>query len=135
MATRKKKRAKKAKARSPHAYPGLDRVLHEKARLGIVVALLGRQDGVLFPELKELCELTDGNLSRHLSMLHENGIVEIWKKQEGGRSSTLVRLSKAGREQLLTYLDELESVLRDARESRVRESAAGDDLGPGWSPA
>ena len=51
-----------------HAYAGLDRVLHEKARLAMLTVLLGRPEGVLFPELKQLCDLTDGNLARHLQV-------------------------------------------------------------------
>ena len=59
------------------AYEGLDRVLHEKARLGIMTSLVTRPEGLLFAELKRLCLLTDGNLSRHLDVLHEAGLVEI----------------------------------------------------------
>ena len=117
---------------APHAYPGLDRVLHEKARLGITVALLNRPDGVLFPELRKLCELTDGNLSRHLSLLQEKGIVEIWKRQEGGRTATLLRLSPEGRKQLLVYFEELDRVLTDARSAQRQDAS---DLDAGWSPA
>ena len=61
------------------AYEGLDRVLHEKARLGIMTSLVTRPDGVLFTELKRLCALTDGNLSRHLDVLQEAGLVEAWR--------------------------------------------------------
>lgn len=141
MSTRKKKPAKRAPLSrdaasraeaAPHAYD-LDRVLHEKARLSIVVALLARPDGVLFPQLKELCALTDGNLSRHLSMLQEHGIVEIWKRHEGARGGTLLRLSSEGRAQLVVYLEELDRVLRDARTSGSR--ASDTDLGPEWMPA
>lgn len=123
------------KDRGPHAYDGLDRVLHEKARLGILVGLLNRPEGVLFPELRALCELTDGNLSRHLTVLHDAGVIEIWKSQDGARSRTLVRLSKAGRAQLLAYLGELERVLRDARSSDAKAPGRVREPGPGWSPA
>src|SRR5690606_9743217 len=76
-----------------HAYERLDRVLHEKARLGILTALVTRPDGALFTDLKELCSLTDGNLSRHVQVLAEGGLVEVWKGQERGRPQTLIRLS------------------------------------------
>jgi DNA-binding MarR family transcriptional regulator len=122
-----------SKVDAPHAYGGLDRLLHEKARLGILVALLNRGEGVLFPELKGLCELTDGNLARHLAALHEAEIVELWKNQEGPRSRTLVRLSTEGRKQFLQYLSELERVLQDAKVSPARTRR--DAPGPGWSPA
>lgn len=132
----KKRSAAKAPppAAAPHAYGGLDRVLHERARLSIAVALLSRPDGVLFPQLKQLCALTDGNLSRHLVMMQERGIVEIWKRQEAPRAGTLLRLSAAGREQVLVYLEELDRVLRDARASQA-PSSADEELGPEWSPA
>ena len=73
------------KTPAPHAYTGLDRVLHEKARLSILTALLARPEGVLFPELKALCDLTDGNLARHLQTLHEASLIELWKNQDGRR--------------------------------------------------
>ena len=68
--TQRKRSAKRGGAGS-FAYEGLDRVLHEKARLGILTALATRPDGILFAELKDLCALTDGNLSRHLQVLRE----------------------------------------------------------------
>jgi DNA-binding MarR family transcriptional regulator len=120
--------------KAPHAYEGLDRVLHEKARLGLVVALLNRPDGVLFPDLKELCELTDGNLARHLAVLAEAGVIEIWKGQEGARSKTLVRLTPAGRALFFRYLAELERVVEDARASE-KLARKRSDLGPSWAPA
>ena len=55
---------------APYAY-GLDRVLHEKARLGIMTSLVGHPKGLAFGDLKKLCNLTDGNLSRHLQVLQE----------------------------------------------------------------
>lgn len=97
------------------AYGGLQRVLHEKARLGIVTALSTSAEGWLFSELKTLCSLTDGNLNRHLKVLLEEGIVEARKRHAGRRGQTRVRLTSAGREAFCAYLDELERVLRDAR--------------------
>ena len=61
------------------AYDGLDRTLHEKARLGILTALVARRDGLAFTDLARLCALTDGNLSRHLDVLAEEGLVQITK--------------------------------------------------------
>lgn len=101
------------------AYEGLDRVLHEKARLGILVSLSARPDGIVFAELKQLCNLTDGNLSRHLDCLEESGLIEILKGNEGRRPQTRVRLTDTGRARFLAYLGELERVVRDARASPV----------------
>jgi DNA-binding transcriptional ArsR family regulator len=113
------------------AYQGLERVLHEKARLGIMTSLVTRPEGLLFGELKRLCELTDGNLSRHLDVLHEAGLVELWKGYENKRPQTLCRLSRAGRERFLKYLGELERVVRDAQTSAERKSANAS-LPAGW---
>src|SRR6187401_3490577 len=79
-----------------YAYDGLDRVLHEKARLGIMTSLVTRSEGAIFNELKRLCALTDGNLSRHVDVLQEAGLVEAWRGTEGGRPQTLYRLSAEG---------------------------------------
>ena len=62
-----------------YAYEGLERVFHEKARLGIMTSLVTHPRGLPFADLKALCALTDGNLSRHLQVLHEAGFVEVCK--------------------------------------------------------
>jgi DNA-binding MarR family transcriptional regulator len=117
------------------AYEGLDRVLHEKARLGIMTSLVTKPDGLLFGELKRLCALTDGNLSRHLDVLHQAGLVEIWKGFENRRPQTLCRLSPEGRQRFLAYLEELEQVVRDAMPKAARRGERAPDLPPGWQPA
>jgi DNA-binding transcriptional ArsR family regulator len=117
------------------AYEGLDRVLHEKARLGIMTSLVTRPEGVLFTELKRLCSLTDGNLSRHLDVLREAGLVEVWKGFENRRPQTLCRLSAEGRQRFVAYLEELEQVIRDAMPKAARRSAALPSLPKGWQPA
>jgi DNA-binding MarR family transcriptional regulator len=117
------------------AYEGLDRVLHEKARLGIMTSLVTKPDGLLFGELKRLCALTDGNLSRHLDVLHEAGLVEIWKGFENRRPQTLCRLSAEGRQRFLAYIEALEQVVRDAMPKTSRRSERVPDMPPGWQPA
>ena len=118
------------------AYEGLDRVPHEKARLGILTSLATRPEGLLFGDLKRLCALTDGNLNRHLEVLLEARLVEVWKRFEGRRPQTLVRLSAEGRTRFFDYLAELEKVLRDAKKARALEDAApGSPLKAGWNPA
>jgi len=99
---------------APLAFPGLDRACHEKARLGIVSSLCGHEDGLLFSELKQLCALTDGNLSRHLQVLEQAGFVLIEKTSAGRRSQTRCRLTGTGRARFAEYLQELERVLRGA---------------------
>jgi DNA-binding transcriptional ArsR family regulator len=96
------------------AYHGLDRVIHEKARLSIISCLAAHPQGLLFNDLKDLCTLTDGNLSRHLQMLEEAGIVEIWKGIKNKRPQTLCRLSAVGRKRFIDYVSSLERVVADA---------------------
>src|SRR5215218_7281270 len=116
-----------------YSYGGIDRVIHEKARLGILTGLVGRPDGLLFNDLKALCALTDGNLSRHLAILQEAGLVEVWKGTKGRRPQTLVRITDQGRARFREYLNVLESVIHDAVPA---EGKAGDaTFRRGWSPA
>ncbi|MBL8753503.1 MAG: transcriptional regulator [Planctomycetes bacterium] len=118
-----------------YAYDGLDRVLHEKARLGIVTSLAARPDGLLFTDLKNLCHLTDGNLSRHLTVLQEAGIVEIHKGYKGRRPQTLTRLTDSGRKRYLDYIAVLEAVLADAVEAAKSVKKVRRVLPEGFSPA
>ena len=118
-----------------YAYDGLDRVLHEKARLGILTSLAARADGLLFTDLKGLCNLTDGNLSRHLTVLQEAGIVEIKKGFRGRRPQPLCRLTDAGRRRYLTYIAVLESVLADAVDAAKSAKKVRRALPEGFSPA
>lgn len=99
---------------APFAFEGLDRVLHEKARLGIMTSLLAHPKGLAFATLKQLCGLTDGNLSRHLQVLEEAGIIEVSKTFEGKRPLTTCRITRAGRQRFVDYLGVLEEVVREA---------------------
>lgn len=109
--------------------------MHEKARLGILTSLAARSDGLRFNELKELCSLTDGNLSRHLQTLEEAGLIEIWKGWQKRRPQTLVRLSAEGRKRFMAYLAELERVIGDAAAAVNATSAKKNKLPDGWAPA
>ncbi|KAF2991968.1 transcriptional regulator [Methylocystis sp. MJC1] len=106
-----------------YAYEGLDRVIHEKARLGVLVALLARPRGLPFSELKRLCGLTDGNLSRHLAVLQEDGLIAMDKRLEANRSLTTCRLTSSGRKRFSDYLAALERVVKDAKEASAAASA------------
>jgi DNA-binding MarR family transcriptional regulator len=117
------------------AYEGLERVLHEKARLGIMTSLVTQPEGLLFADLKRLCALTDGNLSRHLDVLREAGLVEVWKGFENKRPQTLCRLTVEGRQRFVAYLEELEQVIRDAMPKAARRGDRLPELPPGWQPA
>ena len=116
------------------AYDGLDRVIHEKARLGILTSLLSHPGGLLFGDLKALCTLTDGNLSRHLQILQDAGIVDVWKGHKGKRPQTLCRITEVGKTRFRDYLGILEHVIADAlpEEEIVLPQPRPKE---GWSPA
>ncbi|MCE9561402.1 MAG: transcriptional regulator [Planctomycetes bacterium] len=104
------------------AYDGLDRVLHEKARLGILTALVTHREGLSFGDLSRLCALTDGNLSRHLDVLAEEGLVQIAKAFVGRRPQTSCKLTVVGRKRFREYLGQLEQVLRDAADEETAKT-------------
>ena len=106
------------------AYEGLERVIHEKARLSILSSLAAHPGGLLFTELKTLCALTDGNLSRQLQQLQETGFIETWKGTRNNRPQTLVKLTEAGRKRFLEYISVLEGLVADAMSAAKESSAA-----------
>lgn len=122
------------------AYGGLERTLHEKARLGIMTSLMAHPQGLVFNELKDLCALTDGNLNRHLKVLQDEQLVELWKGHSNKRPQTLVRVTELGRQRFLEYVAVLEQVVSDA--AKVAKSSASSAVAPspgwdarlGWAP-
>jgi len=106
------------------AYPGLDRVIHERARLGVLTSLVAHPKGLAFGDLRRLCQLTDGNLSRHLQVLQEAGLVEVDKAFENNRPQTVCRITADGRARYLDYLAVLEQVVRDAAAAMKTEPGA-----------
>ncbi|MBE9557036.1 MAG: transcriptional regulator [Proteobacteria bacterium] len=112
------------------SYDGLDRVIHEKARLGVLTSLMAHPKGLAFADLKQLCGLTDGNLSRHLHVLQEAGLVAILKGYEGNRPHTTCRLTAEGRGRFLDYLSVLEQVVRDAAEATGEEDIMANEQHP-----
>jgi DNA-binding MarR family transcriptional regulator len=118
----------KAKTRGSEgrfAYEGLDRVIHERARLSVLTSLITNPKGVSFGDLKQLCSLTDGNLSRHLQVLEQAKMVEIVKGTDHNRPLTVCRITPSGRKRYLEYLETLEQVVRDAAEGSSEQGAAG----------
>lgn len=106
------------------AYEGLDRVIHERARLSVLTSLMTHPKGLTFNELKQLCSLTDGNLSRHLTVLEKDRMVEIAKGHDRNRPQTICRITASGRNRYLEYLETLEQVVRDAAKGAKEESSA-----------
>lgn len=122
------------------AYEGLERAMHEKARLGIMTSLVTHPEGLLFTDLKELCALTDGNLNRHLKVLHDEGLIQVRKAGGRKRPQTVCRITASGRERFLHYVAELERVIADAAvaagaRSRSGKEPAKRNLLGGLSPA
>lgn len=114
---------------APFAFEGLDRTLHEKARLSIMTSLADHPTGLSFTELRELCGLTDGNLSRHVQVLEGAGMVQVTKGFEGRRPHTTCALTDEGRARFSDYLAVLEQVLSSARrrsggKEKIREKFA-----------
>ena len=114
------------------AYDGLDRVFHEKARLGILTSLSTHRKGLSFGELKKLCSLTDGNLNRHLQSLHEAKLIDVRKGGAGRNQTTTVRITDLGRRRFAEYLSVLESVVLDAVQAAHAVTAKGKLA---WNPA
>jgi len=118
----------KAKARPTggrFAYEGLDRVIHERARLSVLTSLVTNPKGLAFGDLKQLCALTDGNLNRHLRVLEKGKMVEIIKKHDRNRPLTVCRITPSGRARYVEYLSTLEQVVRDAAKVTGERPATG----------
>lgn len=97
--------------------PHLDRLVHEKLRLGIVSALAAAPT-LTFSELKKLLDTTDGNLSVHARKLEEAGYVECMKSFEGRMPKSEYRLTERGRKALERYLDHMEALVKAMRGQR-----------------
>jgi DNA-binding transcriptional ArsR family regulator len=107
------------------AYEGLDRVIHERARLSVLTSLITNPKGLLFNELKRLCSLTDGNLSRHLTVLEAEHMVELLKEDDRTRPQTICRITSTGRNRYLEYLQTLEQVVKDAARNAPEATRTG----------
>jgi DNA-binding MarR family transcriptional regulator len=103
----------KKPTRKGFAYDALDSVIHERARLSVLTSLVSHPKGLAFGDLKAMCALTDGNLSRHLQVLVSAKFIEITKDVDGNRPHTFCRITAHGRKRYLEYLAVLEQVIRD----------------------
>ena len=107
---------RQASKKSPTAVPELDRVIHERIRLGIVSALAAN-DSVTFNDLKKLLNTTDGNLSVHARKLEEAGYVICTKSFEGRMPKTQYKLTDEGRAAFTRYLSHMEALIAVSRGS------------------
>jgi DNA-binding MarR family transcriptional regulator len=105
-------RASSAKQKS--AAPNLDRLIHERLRLGIISALAANES-LTFSDLKNLMNTTDGNLSVHARKLEDAGYISVSKFFEGRLPKTEYKLTPAGRTALENYLSHMESLIKQMR--------------------
>ena len=94
-----------------YSYDGLERILHEKARLGIMTSLVAQHDGLVFAELKQVCTLTDGNLNLHMKVLEKNGYVAVRKEFVRRRPRTTYQVTVRGRKEFASYVTQIEAIL------------------------
>jgi DNA-binding MarR family transcriptional regulator len=111
-------KSKSSTSAARFAYEGLDRVIHERARLSVLTSLMTHPNGLSFVELKQLCALTDGNLARHLQVLEAENMIRLTKEADEGRAQTTVRITAAGRKRYLEYLTILEQVVQDSASAK-----------------
>jgi DNA-binding transcriptional ArsR family regulator len=128
-----KTKAKTSGSEGRFAYEGLDRVIHERARLSVLTSLVTNPKGLSFCDLKQLCALTDGNLCRHLRVLEKGKMVEMVKKHDRNRPQTVCRITASGRTRYVEYLATLEQVVRDA--AKVTEERPAASLVHGTAPS
>jgi len=105
----------RAAGESPQGALALDRIIHERLRLGIVSAL-AVNDSLSFNDLKRLMQTSDGNLSVHARKLEDAAYVTCKKSFEGRVPRTEYRITTAGRRALERYLDHMEALIRATRE-------------------
>ena len=102
----------------------------------MLTSLVAHPKGLPFPDLKRLCGLTDGNLSRHLAVLSEADLVSLEKGFALNRTQTVCRLTATGRRRFIGYLGVLEQVVRDAADAAERSpEIVGRGLDPATKPA
>jgi DNA-binding HxlR family transcriptional regulator len=105
-----------ASSKQRSAAPNLDRLIHERLRLGIISALAANET-LTFRDLKNLMNTTDGNLSVHARKLEDAGYISVSKFFEGRLPKTEYKLTAAGRSALESYLSHMESLIKQMRNS------------------
>lgn len=95
-------------------YSALDPIFHERSRLSIMTLLAATAGGVPFTELRDLCGLTDGNLSRHVHKLAGAGLVTMEKRFVKGVPNTTIQVTPLGIEQFSQYVEELARIVDEA---------------------
>lgn len=105
-----------ARSQEKSEAPNLDRLIHERLRLGIISALAANES-LTFSDLKKLMNTTDGNLSVHARKLEEAGYISCTKFFEGRLPKTEYKLTAAGRSALEKYLSHMEALIKQMRKT------------------
>lgn len=96
---------------NPEPFLQLDRLIHEKGRLGIM-SMLAASPELSFTELRNTLAMTDGNLTTHIRALQQEGYVSVAKSYQNNRPLTTCSLTPAGRKAFAQYIDLLEKIVR-----------------------
>ena len=99
---------------NPDLFPQLNRVIHEKGRLAIMSALAAAPE-LTFTELRDLLDMTDGNLTTHIRTLQQEGFVSVAKSYQNNRPLTSCALTAAGRKAFAQYIDLLDQIVRQSK--------------------
>ena len=99
---------------NPELFLQLDRVIHEKGRLAIMSALAAAPE-LSFTELRDLLDMTDGNLTTHIRTLQQEGFISVAKSYQNNRPLTSCSLTAAGRKAFAEYISLLEQIVRQSK--------------------
>ena len=99
---------------NPEPFLQLDRVIHEKGRLGIM-SLLAASAQLSFTEIRDTLSMTDGNITAHVRTLQEAGYIAVTKAFQKGRPLTTYALTTPGRKAFAAYIDLLEQIVQQTR--------------------
>ena len=99
---------------NPEPFLQLDRVIHEKGRLGIM-SLLAATPQLSFTEMRDTLSMTDGNITAHMRTLQEAGYVSVTKVFQAGRPLTTYSLTPAGKKAFSTYINLLEQIVQQSK--------------------
>jgi DNA-binding MarR family transcriptional regulator len=100
---------------NPELFLQLNRVIHEKGRLAIMSALAAAPE-LAFTELRDLLDMTDGNLTTHIRTLQQEGFVSVAKSYQNNRPLTSCALTAAGRKAFAQYIDLLDRIVRQSKQ-------------------
>jgi DNA-binding MarR family transcriptional regulator len=99
---------------NPELFLQLDRVIHEKGRMAIMSALAAAPE-LSFTELRDLLDMTDGNLTTHIRTLQQEGFISVAKSYQNNRPLTSCSLTAAGRKAFAEYISLLEQIVRQSK--------------------